>query len=401
MKQVTTPTSTSKGNPTGNRSQPRTDAPSTSNGLDTRKPARPPSIVWENFIKMQDDPKNPKAKCKYCNKVYAYGSKKNGTSNLLSHLANQCKEYPGRDIKKQKTLSFQPKKGEEEGKLIATSYSPESCREAIVRFIILDEQPFKVVEGEGFRDMLRVFEPRLQVPSCVTIAKDVLKIYKKEKIKLKDYLTIMSQSPARSQKFKACVEQVKISSHKAICLDVPTRWNSTYLMLEKINMYLFVAVLLDPCYKKRYSQYYFSLLCGEDKASEVTSKVRSKLNELYDQYKLLYNENAAYKDETHNPSEMEIDSNEVDFATAFTIGFMKLVEKPDGEESKTEVDSTGGRILDLFRSSLSSRTVEALICTQNWLHSSPKTDVLKVVDEMEEIASGKYYFKISFIVEIN
>ncbi|KAI5313847.1 PREDICTED: zinc finger BED domain-containing [Prunus dulcis] len=107
---------------------------------------------------------------------------------------------------------------------------------------------------------------------------------------------------------------------------------------QKINMYLFVAVLLDPCYKKRYSQYYFSLLCGEDKASEVTSKVRSKLNELYDQYKLLYNENAAYKDETHNPSEMEIDSNEVDFATAFNIGFMKLVEKTDGEESKTEVD---------------------------------------------------------------
>ncbi|CAB4308007.1 unnamed protein product [Prunus armeniaca] len=96
----------------------------------------------------------------------------------------------------------------------------------------------------------------------------------------------------------------------------------------------------------------------EDKASEMTSKVRSKLNEVYDQYKLLYQENVVHKDETHNPSEMEIDSNEVDFATAFTTGFMKLVEKTDGEESKTEVDSTGSHILDPFWSSLSPRTVE-------------------------------------------
>ncbi|KAH0993958.1 hypothetical protein GBA52_005441 [Prunus armeniaca] len=98
---------------------------------------------------------------------------------------------------------------------------------------------------------------------------------------------------------------------------------------QKIIMYLFVVVLLDPRYK-------------EHKASEMTSKVRSKLNELYDQYKLLYQENVAHKDETHNPSEMEIDSNEVNFATAFTTGFMKLVEKTDGEESKTEVDRNFG-----------------------------------------------------------
>jgi hypothetical protein len=33
--------------------------------------------------------------------------------------------------------------------------------------------------------------------------------------------------------------------------------------------------------------------------------------------------------------------------------------------------STGGRIIDRFRSSLASKTVEALICCQNWLRSSP------------------------------
>ncbi|CAL5325876.1 unnamed protein product [Camellia sinensis] len=33
--------------------------------------------------------------------------------------------------------------------------------------------------------------------------------------------------------------------------------------------------------------------------------------------------------------------------------------------------STGGRILDQFRSSFTPKLVESLICTQDWLHASP------------------------------
>lgn len=33
--------------------------------------------------------------------------------------------------------------------------------------------------------------------------------------------------------------------------------------------------------------------------------------------------------------------------------------------------STGGRVIDKFRSSLTPKTTEALICTQDWLRSTP------------------------------
>ncbi|XP_077251858.1 zinc finger BED domain-containing protein RICESLEEPER 2-like [Tasmannia lanceolata] len=39
-------------------------------------------------------------------------------------------------------------------------------------------------------------------------------------------------SRSRAQRFKSCVEKERITCKSSLCLDVPTRWNSTYLILE-------------------------------------------------------------------------------------------------------------------------------------------------------------------------
>ena len=46
--------------------------------------------------------------------------------------------------------------------------------------------------------------------------------------------------------------------------------------------------------------------------------------------------------------------------------------------------STGGRILDPFRSSLSPMMVEVLVCAQNWLRSSLQISLRKAMDSVED-----------------
>ena len=44
-------------------------------------------------------------------------------------------------------------------------------------------------------------------------------------------------SPIRLQKFKSAAEMEKLSTQKLVCLDVTTRWNSTYLMLDSATYF--------------------------------------------------------------------------------------------------------------------------------------------------------------------
>ena len=60
--------------------------------------------------------------------------------------------------------------------------------------------------------------------------------------------------------------------------------------------------------------------------------------------------------------------------------------------------STGGRVLDPFRSSLLPNTIEAPICTQNWIRSSSTPislrDAMDEVEQLEKLDSGNILFNI-------
>ncbi|KAM3395034.1 zinc finger BED domain-containing protein RICESLEEPER 2-like [Capsicum galapagoense] len=64
------------------------------------------------------------------------------------------------------------------------------------------------------------------------IVQDGLKEIDKPVKRVRQAVKYVKQSAARVKKFKECCESQLITCKKSLCLDVPTRWNSTYLMLE-------------------------------------------------------------------------------------------------------------------------------------------------------------------------
>ncbi|KAI8569979.1 hypothetical protein RHMOL_Rhmol02G0319100 [Rhododendron molle] len=52
--------------------------------------------------------------------------------------------------------------------------------------------------------------------------------------------------------------------------------------------------------------------------------------------------------------------------------------------------STGGRVLDPYRTSLSPKRAEALICTQDWLRSPTRIRLRDYMDEAEKLEQGNF-----------
>ncbi|XP_050233558.1 zinc finger BED domain-containing protein RICESLEEPER 2-like [Mercurialis annua] len=64
------------------------------------------------------------------------------------------------------------------------------------------------------------------------VVKDGLSELDDSIVRIRTAVKYVRSSPSRLQKFNNCVEKEKIDCKSHLCLDVETRWNSTYMMLE-------------------------------------------------------------------------------------------------------------------------------------------------------------------------
>ncbi|KAG2712928.1 hypothetical protein I3760_04G148800 [Carya illinoinensis] len=269
-------------------------------------------------------------------------------------------------------------------------------------------------------------------------------------------------SPQRLKKFTAIEDQLEIKHSRTLCLDIPTQWKSTYMMLdvaqkyqkvfermkvedgglkyallelvgkglsptdtndwtsveffvtclqifyditmkisrstytttnlmlskynkywgqvEKINRLLFVAVILDPQIKLAVIEYWANFVLGAMKAASFITVLKTNLDDLYNHY----------KNSGQPSSSAEANSTKYPIISRIARDVLAISITTVAYESAF---STGGRVLDAFRSSLSLSTMEALVCTQNWISDTPLgLDSIGIDDESYRIEEGNLIF---------
>jgi hypothetical protein len=228
------------------------------------------------------------------------------------------------------------------------------------------------------------------------------------------------------------------SSLKSMALKMKNKFDKYWGDPNKINMLLYFAVIVDPRYKLKYVKFVFEDIYGESIAKDITSMIHLALVKLYEEYNdsvttssrqpssptpvlddddddvdplIKYKKHKAaemYTDKKleldrylEDPQEQEEDNYEFDILAWWKVNSSKyrvlsqiardVLAIPISTVPSESAFSTGGRILDAFRSSLTPFTAEAIICTQDWLRASPlPVSVEENFDELEvnEIESG-------------
>ena len=227
-----------------------------------------------------------------------------------------------------------------------------------------------------------------------------------------------------------------------------------YCDRDKINPLLLIAVVLDPCYKLTFLRYKLSKVYTRDEVDELIEKVKVTLDKLYEHYSSvelasLKNVDASKEginvgtDISDDPN-VVLDDDVVDWGKFLEIEQTKVLKSElerylddaveFGNESRQTFNilkwwkekassyrvlsrmardifaipistvasesafSTGGRVLDPFRSSLTPKIVESLICTQDWLKSYSSTIKMEEkLEDMEEMDKGMFVTYCHFL----
>uniref|UniRef100_A0A803MRM7 hAT-like transposase RNase-H fold domain-containing protein n=1 Tax=Chenopodium quinoa TaxID=63459 RepID=A0A803MRM7_CHEQI len=186
-----------------------------------------------------------------------------------------------------------------EDRLMSLTVDNASSNDVAIRYLKTNFHEKLVLDGS-------LFHMRCVCHVLNLIVKDGLSSVKTSIARIRSAVRYVRSSPSRAKLFAHSSMLVKVSCKGSVCLDVSTRWNSTFIMLEtalkfeksfnrfkeddpdfnirvmgkqmrekfdkyygdlgKTNIMMLVSVVLDPRYKLRFLKYSFKKLYPNDYA---------------------------------------------------------------------------------------------------------------------------------------
>ncbi|CAN0914821.1 Zinc finger BED domain-containing protein RICESLEEPER 2 [Linum grandiflorum] len=220
---------------------------------------------------------------------------------------------------------------------------------------------------------------------------------------------------------------------------------------KRLNRLMYLAPVFDPRYRWSILQFTFPKLYGEHRGEELLVEVREELNAMFDVYKEKQarerNENSQTQSSMSTSEGMSVlvDDGD-DFYADYVVVPTRVGERAElekyltGEREEMEENgksfdvlgwwklnafkcpvlsemakdilavpistvasescfSTGGRVLDDFRSSLTPTIVEALICAEDWLRTSyASVPAEEGLEDQLEFERGNCLFRLTHFI---
>ncbi|KAM1457224.1 hypothetical protein ACFX13_035285 [Malus domestica] len=125
------------------------------------------------------------AECKHCKLLVPAHPITHGTTGILKHL----RKCPGsslfENVDPNQTTLTQAMMG---CPVVTLTFNKKRLDRRCVRWIIIAEMPFRVVDQEDFRDFISDLNPKYKLPNRHKVAAAVLELYVEEKAKLKSVI---------------------------------------------------------------------------------------------------------------------------------------------------------------------------------------------------------------------
>ncbi|KAJ1696739.1 hypothetical protein LUZ63_005251 [Rhynchospora breviuscula] len=366
---------------------------------------------WEHFTQGEaDEDGSYTATCIYCGYVIIQGNQK-GTSGLKGHIKKSCKKIPREKRFKPDAMQYMLQAAKEQDKrvfclVLDNATSNDACIKELLS--ISSFQKELPVGGN-------IFHQRCGCHVLNLIVQDGLSVLNDEIENVRETMKYIRNSQSRMEKFNLAITQAKAPKKKP-AWDVPTRWNSTFLMLE-LALELKDAII--RC-KMAVVEYYFGELYPSGHAATFIDSLKQVLNALFKEYSesnptsqshsatsstqsrsgsssSVSNTKAGLKDflnvrKTSEPFKSELEEyltepldlasmdDDFDILAWWKLKVPKypimakmtrdILAVPISTVASESTFSSAGRTLSPVRSSLSDESLQALICAQDWLRAS-------------------------------